>query len=259
MKTGREFKVRSLSDFSEIQTADDWLSVYSKTATVGELLGLLHEGGAYAHDGRVLEVYISYAKRQDGPLVVLQKAQSMFYHNILKQLTDHVGFGEFTFSNIAYKGNFPDPEKLLEFFIVPDVFPVQQPFQNDVYEFINWYGKALKAVPRKGTFENHWEKFMCVLAASLESQDGERYDKLTREILNKGGEPARKCFEPVLANRLSMAIRERKVDRDVAISSKEQLCEIGIKIGGVARLEALLLSDIIGYGRNEHFGNFIKL
>jgi hypothetical protein len=254
MKTGGEFKVRPLSDFSETETADDWLSVYSETKTVGELLGLLHEGDAYVEDVRVLEVYLFYAKRQDGPIIVLQKARSMLYHHILKQLIGLIDQNtpRLNLLDSVCKDKSQRLKKLFEFFKVPSSFPVQQPFQNDVYEFIDWWGKALMyaaGTSGGGVPKDHWAQFMDVLVASLESENGERYDKFARELLRKGCDPVRNSFMPVLQKRLRYAMLEADDSRNypsVKGLCEKELCEFGIGRGGFARREALLLLDLTG-------------
>lgn len=245
MKQGSEIKARPLSEFAETETPDDWLSVYSSTKTVEELLGLLHEGAKYVKDERVLDIYLAYAGEQNEDKAV-KKARAILFRHILPSIIDLSPVEkEFDSNSNMWKIKGRHLEKTFAFFMDPGRFPDQQPFKNDVYIFLEHYAETLRyAAGTNGPSVplELWSEFRFVLMAALKSKTGERYDDLVRQLLRRG-EPVRRSFEPVLVKELRREIVERNGVID-PLCSEQVLCEHGIEHGGFERRMALLLRDM---------------
>lgn len=258
MKASAKFVVRGIGEFSETETPDDWLSVYGQTKTVEELLGLLHEGPRYIEDERVLKVYYDYAALTTKSNKIVQKARSVFFHKILDRFVDADGehFDVRKHSEEYLCGL----EKIFQFFMEPERFPVEQPFQNDVYEFLEKYAKKLSyaaGTTGGGVPIELWKTYMEVLLIGIESESGERYDKLVRDVIRNGWDPVRKSFAPVLTSRLQLH-EDRRVRKTrtepIKTRTEQELCENGIRHGGGIRREALILLDMRSTERP--FGHF---
>ncbi|MBI1888904.1 MAG: hypothetical protein HYS15_03160 [Candidatus Spechtbacteria bacterium] len=246
MKGSKEFVLRAIDTFSETESPDDWVSTYSETKTVEELLGLLHEGTRYATDGRVLDVYLAYAGHNSAPEEnrhnkIAEQAQSVLFHKILSGFVDRKIRFEFSVHS-QEKEYVSGVEKIFNFFMNPKRFPIKQPFQDDVYMFLEQYGKQLPyaaGTEGPGVPKALWKTFIEVLLCGMESTSGEQYDRLARDVARHGGEPVERDFTMVLINRLRGATHS-----EIAVEEKE-LCNVGIRQGGGTRRQALLLLDMI--------------